>query len=98
MKYGVVKASEIARHPTHRLDAAYWLTPPCKVGDRIRLTAPLRNPDSEAVPVESIPVGTEGTVDWVGAWTDELTRQISVKWENGSGLILLPGDRFEVLP
>jgi hypothetical protein len=95
MKHGVVKASEIAAHPTHRMDAEYWLTPPCQVGDRVRLTAPV--PDD--YPPPGLPAGLEGTVDWVGQWTDELTRQIGVRWENGRRLMLIneDRDRFEVI-
>jgi hypothetical protein len=73
------------------------MIPPCKVGDRIRLTGFMTNPGNQFIPVEDVPIGTEGEVNWVGAWTSELTRQISVKWDNGSTLNLLPGDRFEVI-
>jgi hypothetical protein len=93
MKYGTVKMSEIARHPTHRMDPEYWLTPPCKVGDRIRLTAPVK----DDYPPEGLPAGLEGTVDHIGQWASELTRQIGVRWDNGRRLMLLPGDEFEVL-
>lgn len=44
-----------------------------------------------------IPVGAEGTVDWVGQWTCDLTRQIGVKWDNGRSLILLGGDPYRVI-
>ncbi|MBZ4631329.1 DUF4314 domain-containing protein [Mycobacterium timonense] len=47
---------------------------------------------------DPLPVGTTGTVDWLGQWTDELTKQIGVRWDNGSRLILLPHDPFRVLP
>lgn len=62
-----------------------------RVGDRIRITGPI---PEEPNPV---PVGTEGTVTWVGQWTRELTRQIGVDWDNGSKLLLLGSDPYEVL-
>lgn len=66
---------------------------PCKVGDRIRLTAPVR----DEYPPEGLPAGLEGTVNWLNTWADEYTSQIGVAWDNGRSLMLLPGDRFEVL-
>lgn len=69
-------------------------TAPCKVGQRVRLTAAV--PDE--FPPPGLPAGLEGTVTWVGQWTNEYTRQIGVKWDNGRTLILLDGDEFEVLP
>lgn len=70
------------------------MTAPCKVGDRVRLTAPMR----DEYPPPGLPAGLEGTVTWVGSWDHELTRQLGVKWDNGRTLNLLAGDRFEVLP
>lgn len=70
------------------------MSAPCKVGDRVRLTAPV--PD--AYPPPGLPAGLEGTVCWVGQWTSEYTRQCSVNWDNGRKLNLLAGDPFEVLP
>lgn len=46
---------------------------------------------------DPIPVGTEGTVDWVGQWISEYTRQIGVKWDNGRTLILLGSDPYQVI-
>jgi len=69
------------------------MTPPCKVGDRLRLTAPVR----DDYPPPGLPAGLEGTVDWVGQWDHPHTRQIGVKWDNGRRLILLPHDRYEVI-
>ena len=66
---------------------------PCRVGDRVRLTAPV----SDDYPPPGLPAGLEGTVDWVGSFTDQLTSQVGVRWDNGRKLILLPGDRFEVV-
>jgi hypothetical protein len=74
---------------------------PCKVGDRVRLTAPIRDeypPPRNASTPPGLPAGLEGTVDWVGQWVDSYTRQIGVKWDNGSRLMLLADvDRFEVI-
>lgn len=70
------------------------MSAPCKVGDRIRLTAPMR----DEYPPPGLPAGLEGTVDWVGQWVTFETRQVGVKWDNGSRLMLLGGvDRFEVI-
>ena len=63
---------------------------PVRVGDRVQVTGPIDDP-------HPIPVGTEGTVDWVGSWTWEYTRQIGVKWDNGRSLILLGGDPYKVI-
>jgi len=61
-----------------------------EIGTRVRITGVMDDPNP-------LPIGTEGTVDWIGQWRDELTQQIGVAWENGSRLILLPGDPFEVI-
>lgn len=66
---------------------------PCKIGDRIRLIAPIR----DEFPPPGLPAGLEGTVDWVGAWDHQLTRQVGVQWDSGRRLILLDGDKFEVI-
>ena len=63
---------------------------PPSIGDRVRVTGRMDDPDP-------LPVGSEGTVDWIGQWTDELTRQIGVAWDSGRTLLLLPSDPFEVL-
>lgn len=60
-----------------------------RIGDRVRIVGPMDDPDP-------IPIGTEGTVDWLGQWISELTRQIGVKWDNGRRLILLDTDPFIV--
>jgi hypothetical protein len=81
-----------------RIDEVHRQTPPCEVGDRVRLTAPMRNPDSELIPVEAVPVGTEGSVKWINtACGVDIGYQIYVEWDNGSTLDLLPGDGFEVI-
>jgi hypothetical protein len=61
-----------------------------QVGDRVRVTGVINDPDPVAV-------GVEGTVTWVGSWTSELTRQIGVKWDNGRTLGLIDGDPFKIL-
>jgi hypothetical protein len=73
-------------------------TPPCQVGDRVRLTSLMRNPGSTVLPVESLPVGTEGTVKFINTHCGDLVGyQVTVEWDNGRRLDLLPGDRFEVI-
>lgn len=61
-----------------------------KTGDRVRITGPMNDPNP-------IPAGTEGVVDWVGSWESEYTQQVGVKWDNGSRLILLGEDPYEIL-
>jgi len=61
-----------------------------KVGDRVRVTGAMNDPDPVAV-------GEVGTVDWVGSWSSPLTRQIGVKWDNGRSLGLIEGDPFAIL-
>lgn len=67
---------------------------PCKIGSRVRLTAPV----VDNYPQPGLPAGLEGTVDWVGQWTNEYTRQLGVRWDNDRRLILLADvDQFEVI-
>lgn len=61
-----------------------------KIGDRVRINGLMDDPSP-------IPVTTEGTVDWIGSWSSPLTRQIGVKWDNGSRLLLLGDDPYEVI-
>lgn len=63
---------------------------PVKVGDRVQVTGHMDDPNP-------IPIGTKGTVNWVGQWTSEYTCQIGVKWDNGSLLILLGSDPYKVI-
>lgn len=56
------------------------------VGCRVRVTGILPN---DPAPLE---IGDEGEVTMVTNW------QITVAWESGRTLMLLPGDPFEVLP
>ena len=46
---------------------------------------------------DPLTVGEEGTVNWLGSWDSELTKQISVKWDSGRTLNLLENDPFEIL-
>lgn len=66
------------------------MTAPVQVGDRVQVTGLMDDPCP-------IPVGTEGTVDWVGQWVSEYTQQIGVKWDNGRTLILLGSDPYRVI-
>lgn len=47
----------------------------------------------------SPPVGTEGTVTWVSTWTDFLTQQFSVEWDNGvhGPPAILGSDPYEII-
>lgn len=61
-----------------------------KIGDRIRL---INMPDDP----NPIPVGSEGTVTSVNQYTI-IAKQVSVKWDSGRMLMLLPGiDTYEVI-
>ena len=63
---------------------------PVRVGDRVRIVGVMDDPDP-------LPVGLEGTVDWVNTWTSELTQQIGVAWDDGRSLLLLPCDPYVVV-
>lgn len=63
---------------------------PVKIGDRVRVTGPMNDPNP-------IAVGVEGTVRYVGGWDNEITRQIGVDWDDGSTLFLLEHDPFTVV-
>lgn len=69
------------------------------VGDRVRLTAPMVNENSDWMPVEQdMPVGLEGTVIAVSLEGPKELQQISVRWDNGRGLGLIPHvDKFVVI-
>lgn len=58
-------------------------------GDRVRLVRPMEDGDP-------VPVGTEGTVTRVRNAGTEY-EQVSVDWDNGRRLMLLPEDEYEVL-
>lgn len=63
-----------------------------EIGTRLKITGRMYdNPNP-------LPVGTEGTVDWLGQWVNEWTQQIGVTWNNGRRLMLLPHDPFELIP
>lgn len=70
-----------------------------KIGDRVRLTAPMTNPDSNWMPVEKgMPAGLEGTIVHLSLEGPRDWHQVSVKWDNGRGLALMPyADSFEVI-
>jgi hypothetical protein len=61
-----------------------------QIGDRVRITGLMNDPDP-------LTVGEEGTVNWLGSWDSELTKQIGVKWDSGRTLNLLENDPFEIL-
>ena len=69
------------------------MTRPPHIGSRIRLTAPIQ----DDYPPPGLPAGLEGTVTWVGQYTNVYTRQVAVDWDNGRKLMLLDGDQFEVI-
>ena len=69
-----------------------------KVGDRVRLTGKLVNSDSTWMPVETgMEPGLEGTITHLIPDGDERWHQIGVRWDNGRGLGLFPGDPFVVV-
>lgn len=70
------------------------------VGRRIRLLAPMTNPDSKWMPVEEgMPAGLEGTVVHVNFDGPREWHQVSVKWDNGRSLALMPYvDSYTLLP
>lgn len=61
------------------------------IGKRVRLTGPMRNKNSDWMPVEKdMPVGLEGVVVAVNDEGPREWHQISVRWDNGRGLALMP--------
>jgi hypothetical protein len=75
----------------HRPDFDKNGAPLFLMGRRVRIIGVM--PDD---PNPLLPIGTTGTVTWLGQWTNEHTEQIGVSWDNGSSLILLPSDPFEI--
>lgn len=71
-----------------------------QIGQRVKLTAPMVNPNSTLMPVEKdMPVGVEGTIKWLALDGPREWQQIGVEWDNGRSLNLIPGkDSFIVLP
>jgi len=71
-----------------------------KVGDRIQLLAPMKNPDSARIPVEEgMSAGLEGTIVYLSLDGPADWHQIGVRWDNGRTLNILPKtDRFRVIP
>jgi len=62
------------------------------VGDRVRVTGAM--PDEP----NPVPVGAEGTVTWVNTWTNQLTEQFAVDWDNvNSSIYLLGSDPWKVV-
>jgi hypothetical protein len=70
-----------------------------KVGDRVKLTSQLVNPESNWLPVEhGMEAGLEGEIVLLNLnGPDKRYHQIHVKWDNGRGLALFPSDPFVVL-
>ena len=60
-------------------------------GDRVRMTGVM--PDDPA----PLAVGEEGTVTDVFNVEDRRFTQISVEWDSGRSLLLLPNDPFQVI-
>lgn len=68
------------------------------VGRRIRLIETMKNPGSSWLPEEDVPVGTEGTIVYAQIIGNKVIDQITVKWDNGRTLGLLPyQDKYEVI-
>jgi hypothetical protein len=63
--------------------------PPVGIGDRVRITGAMNDPDP-------LLVGAEGTVDWVDRWTSIYAEQIGVKCDNGRSPVLVGSDSFAV--
>lgn len=62
-----------------------------EVGKRVRLLAPMVNPNSNWMPVEEgMPAGLEGTIVHVNFDGPRDYHQVSVRWDNGRSLALMP--------
>ena len=70
-----------------------------RVGQRVKLTAPMVNPNSKWMPVEDgMPVGLEGIITYVSLEGPRELHSIGVKWENGRSLGLIPcKDSFTII-
>jgi len=70
-----------------------------QIGQRIRLLAQMTNPDSSCIRVEDgMAAGLEGTVVAACFSGPRKWHQISVRWDNGRTLAVLPDvDRYELL-
>lgn len=70
-----------------------------RAGQRIRLLAPMTNLNSTRIPIEDgMPVGLEGTVVATCFSGPREWHQISVCWDNGRSLAVLPYvDCFELI-
>lgn len=67
------------------------------VGKRIKLLGTMLNPDSNWMPVEDIPIGTEGTIVFVNIHGDRRYDQIGVVWDNDRSLCIFPyKDHYEI--
>lgn len=64
-----------------------------QVGDRVKCIGPLND---GVLGMNRDLIGVEGTVSWMGQFTDRLTSQVAVDWDNGSKLNLLAGDESVV--
>jgi hypothetical protein len=68
------------------------------VGKRIKLLKTMTNDDSIWMPEEDLPVGLEGTITHVSIHGSKKFDQISVKWDNGRILGILPyKDDYQIL-
>lgn len=71
-----------------------------KVGSRVKLLRQMTNPGSKWMPVEKdMPAGLTGTVTYCDLSGPSRWHQVSVRWDNGRNIGLIPTvDAFEVLP
>jgi len=68
------------------------------IGKRIRLLSEMTNDDSVWLKKEDLPVGLEGTINYVNINGNEITDQIGVKWDNGRSLGILPyKDNYKII-
>lgn len=73
--------------------------PKPEVGQRIKLLSPMVNENSSWMPVEQgMPAGLEGVITHVNFEGPREWHQISVKWDNGRSLAIMPyTDRYQIL-
>ena len=70
-----------------------------KVGQRVKLLAPLVNSNSKWMPIEKdMPVGLEGTIVYISTALNDGFGQLSVNWDNGKSLgLFVNKDNFTII-
>lgn len=69
-----------------------------EIGRKIKLLSKMKNPNSEWMPEEDLPVDSIGVIKRINCVGRPENHVIEIEWENGRRLAILPYiDHFEVL-